>query len=130
MAETTTWNDLSILKKLTGESDEELLSLLLLMAEERLLNLTNRTKMIEQLKPAKRDWAVIAYNRLGMEGEGSRSQGGISTAFVEIPEAIAGVIRATRIARVGGKAHEKAEDQDPALSTETVSSQEAAAGEG
>lgn len=111
MAETA-WNDVSILKKLTGESDEELLSLLLIMAEEKLLELTNRTKMIPKLTAAKRDWAVIAYNRLGMEGEGSRSQGGISSAFIDIPEDIAGAIKAARIARVGGKVHEKTEDQD------------------
>lgn len=119
MAETV-WNDLRILKMLTGESDEELLSLLLLTAEERLLDLTNRTKMIPKLMAAKRDWAVIAYNRLGMEGESSRSQGGISSAFIEIPEEIKETIRTTRIARVGGKVHEKTEDQDQEESAETV----------
>lgn len=111
MAETV-WNDVSILKKLTGESDEELLSLLLITAEEKLLELTNRTRMIQKLTAAKRDLAVIAYNRLGMEGESSRSQGGISSAFIEIPKGIEEVIRANRIARVGGKVHEKTEDQD------------------
>lgn len=129
MAETI-WNDLSILKKLTGESDEELLSLLLLMAEEKLLELTNRTKMIPKLTAAKRNWAVIAYNRLGMEGESSRSQGGISSAFIEIPKEIEEAIRANRIARVGGKVHEKTKDQDQEESAETVSSQKAAAGKG
>lgn len=108
----TVCSDLIILKELTGESNENLLSTLLLMAEERLLALTNRTKMIPKLTAAKRDWTVIAYNRLGMEGESSRSQGGISSAFVEIPEEIKETIRATRIARVGGRVHEKAEDQD------------------
>ena len=121
MAETV-WNDLSILKKLTGESDEELLSLLLLMAEEKLLELTNRTKMIPKLTAAKRNWAVIAYNRLGMEGDSSRSQGGISSAFIEIPKEIEEAIKANRIARVGGKVHEKTEDQDQEGSAETVSS--------
>lgn len=119
MAETA-WNDVSILKKLTGESDEELLSLLLIMAEEKLLELTNRSKMTSKLTSAKRNWAVIAYNRLGMEGEGSRSQGGISSAFIDIPEDIAGAIKAARIARVGGKVHEKTEDQDQEEPAETV----------
>ncbi len=119
MAETV-WDDVSILKKLTGESDEELLSLLLLMAEQRLLELTNRSKMTSKLTSTKRNWAVIAYNHLGMEGEGSRSQGGISSAFIDIPEDIAGAIKAARIARVGGKVHEKTEDQDQEEPAETV----------
>lgn len=108
----TVWDDLRILKKLTGESDEDLLSLLLLMAEERLLELTNRTRMIPKLTMAKRDWALIAYNRLGMEGEASRSQGGISSAFIEIPKTIEEAIITNRIARIGGKVHEKTENQD------------------
>ena len=116
----TQWNDVSILKKLTGESDEELLSLLLLMAEERLLELTNRTKMTPRLAGAKRNWAVIAYNRLGMEGEASRSQGGISSSFVEIPQEITEVIKATRIARVGGRVYEKTEDANQEESAETI----------
>lgn len=119
MAETV-WDDVNILKKLTGESDEELLSLLLLMAEQRLLELTNRSKMTSKLTSTKRNWAVIAYNHLGMEGEGSRSQGGISSAFIDIPEDIAGAIKAARIARVGGKVHEKTEDQDQEEPAETV----------
>lgn len=116
----TQWNDVSILKKLTGESDEELLSLLLLMAEERLLELTNRTRMTPRLAGAKRNWAVIAYNRLGMEGEASRSQGGISSSFVEIPQEITEVIKATRIARVGGRVHEKTEDANQEESAEAI----------
>lgn len=126
----TTMDDVSILKKLTGESDDELLSLLMQMAEERLLELTNRSKMTPKLKSAKRNWALIAYNRLGMEGESSRSQGGISSAFIDIPEEIMGAIRATRIARVGGKVHEKAEDQDQEEPAESVPSQEEETGEG
>lgn len=114
------WNDLSILKKLTGESDEELLSLLLLMAEEKLLELTNRTRMIPKLTSAKRNWALIAYNRLGMEGESSRSQGGISSAFIEIPKEIEEAIRANRIARVGGKVYEETEDKNQESTAEDV----------
>ena len=46
--------DIEMLKKITGESDEELLSLLLSQAEEKILAITNRTKMIYPLKPAVR----------------------------------------------------------------------------
>ena len=63
------------LKKLTGESNEELLSLLLNDAEEFVLAQTNRSKLIPQLQKPVRDLAVIAYNRRGTEGESSRSEG-------------------------------------------------------
>lgn len=103
--------DIEMLKKLTGESDDELLSILLQMSEEKLLTLTGRTKMIEQLLPAKRDWALIAYNRIGTEGEASRSGGGISSSFIEIPKDIESIIFKYRIARVSGHAHEKNADK-------------------
>lgn len=104
--------DTEMLKKITGESDEELLSLLLQMAEDKVLSLTNRTKMIYPLKPAVRDWAVIAYNRLGMEGEASRSEGGISSAFVEVPKDIQDAICRYRLGRVSGHAYEKKPDEE------------------
>lgn len=103
--------DLEILEKVTGESDEELLSLLLQEAEERILSLTRRSKMIYPLKPSVRDWAIVAYNRLGMQGESSRSEAGISSSFVEIPKEIEAAINQYRIVRVNGHAHEKIEDE-------------------
>lgn len=104
--------DVEMLKKLTGESDEELLSLLLSMAEEKILALTNRSKIIYPLKPAVRDWALIAYNRRGMEGETSRSEGGISSAFAEIPKDIDEAIKKYRLGRVCGHAYEKKYDEE------------------
>ena len=77
--------DVEMLKKITGEGDEELLSLLLSMAEEKVLSLANRRKMIYPLKPAVREWATVAYNRMGMQGETSRSGGGSSSAFAVLP---------------------------------------------
>lgn len=99
--------DLEMLKKLTGESDDELLNLLLEMSQEKVLALTNRTKVIYPLKPAIRDWAVVAYNRMGMQGETSRSEGGISSSFAEIPKDIADSIKKYRLGRIGGHAYEK-----------------------
>ena len=72
-------NSLEMLKKLSGESDEELLSLLLEMAEDKILGYTNRTSLPNRLEVTKVRWALIAYNRMGMEGEASRSEGGILT---------------------------------------------------
>ena len=104
--------DLEMLKKITGEGDEELLSLLLSMAEEKVLSLANRKKMIYPLKPAVREWATVAYNRMGMQGETSRSEGGISSAFAEIPKDIETVIKRYRLGRIGGHAYEKEPDEE------------------
>ena len=110
--------DLEMLKKMTGESDEELLSLLLTIAEEKVLSLAGRTKIIYPLKPAVRDWAVVAYNRMGTEGETSRSGGGISSAFAEIPKDIEETIKRYRLGRVCGRAYEKESDEEIPPETE------------
>lgn len=100
-------NSLDMLKKLTGESDEELLSLLLDTAEDSILNYTNRTVLPARLEMTKVRWALIAYNRQGMEGESSRNEGGISQSFVEIPAEILSILNSNRLAKVGGKTYEK-----------------------
>lgn len=99
--------DLEMVKKMTGESDETLLSLLLQVSSEKILSKTRRSVMINPLVPAMREWAIVAYNRLGTEGETSRSEAGISSAFAEIPKEVAETISEYRIARVSGHAHEK-----------------------
>lgn len=104
--------ELEKLKKLTGESDEELLSLLLDDAEEFLLNETNRTWLPDRLQKVKRDIAVIAYNRLGTEGESSRTEAGESYTFENLPTHIKSAINKTRIARCGGYAHEAQQEED------------------
>lgn len=96
------------LKKLTGESDEELLSLLLENAEDEILNFTGRKILPPQLVKTKIKWALIEYNRMGMEGEISRSEGGISQSFAEIPENILSILKMYRLVKVGGKTYEKA----------------------
>lgn len=104
--------DLDILKKMTGEQDEMLLLTLLQSAEGEILSRTNRTKINTRLKPYVRKWALTAYNRMGTEGELSRSGGGISSSFVEVPADIQAAIEENRIARVGGHAYEKVTDKD------------------
>ena len=97
---------LEMLKKLSGESDEELLSLLLEIAENKMLNYMNRHTLPERLEITKVNWALIAYNRMGMEGEASRSEGGISQAFIEIPSDIKVLLNANRLIKIGGKTYE------------------------
>ena len=94
------------LKKLTGESDSELLSLLLEDAEELVLSYTNRTELPPALQKTVRDLAVIALNRMGTEGESGRSEGGESYSFENAPKHIYDVLDRYRLVRIGGRTYE------------------------
>lgn len=95
------------LKLLTGEKNEELLSLLLEDAEDFVLSYTSRTRLVPGLKKPVRDLAVIALNRMGTEGETGRSEAGESYSFNDAPKQIYDTMNRFRLARVGGHAHEK-----------------------
>lgn len=102
---------ISKLKILTGESDEELLSLLVEDAESFVLSYTNRSRLIKALEKPVRDLAVIALNRMGAEGESGRSEGGESYSFDAAPKHIYDVLNRYRLARVGGVVHEAKTEQ-------------------
>ncbi len=104
-------DNLEKLKIMTGESDENLLSLLLEDASAFVLSYTNRSKMIPQLERPVRDLAVIAYNRMGTEGESGRSEGGESYSFDTAPKSIYDVLNNYRLVRVGGRAYENKTEQ-------------------
>lgn len=103
--------ELAKIKRLTGESDDELLSLLLSEAQDFVLAYTNRSRLIPELYKPARDLAVIAYNRMGTEGESSRSGGGESYSFDDAPKQVYDVLNRYRLARVGGKVHEAKAEQ-------------------
>ncbi len=107
------------LKKMTGETDEGLLQMLYENAEQEILALTNRTKLNTALKAAAEKWALIAWNRMGLEGESSRSEAGISSTFIEVPESLRGIITQNRIARCGGVAHETESTDSEGVPSET-----------
>ena len=96
--------DIKKLKILTGEKNEELLSVLLDEAEAFVLSYTNRKQLRTGLEKAVRDLAVIALNRMGTEGEKSRSEGGESYTFED-------ALNRYRLARVGGKIYEAEKKQ-------------------
>ena len=98
--------DVDIVSKLTGEKDEELVMILLKDAESFVLSYTMRTHMIQPLEKTVRDLAVIALNRMGTEGENSRSEGGESYNFNDSPKQIFDILNRYRICRVGGKTYE------------------------
>lgn len=102
--------DIEKLQMMTGEGNDELLSLLLDEAEEYVLAYTNRTRIVAGLEKAVRDLAVIALNRRGTEGESGRSEAGETYNFDSAPKHIYDTLHRYRLVRCGGHAHEKKQD--------------------
>ena len=80
--------------------------------EAFVLSYTNRTHIVTGLEKAVRDLAVIALNRIGTEGEKSRSEGGENYTFDDAPKQIYDTMNRYRLARIGGKTYETPEKQD------------------
>lgn len=100
--------ELENLKQLTGESDDKLLSSLLLRAENIILTETNRNKLTPALKRLLPELVIELYNRSGSEGEQSRSEGGVSVSYLDgISSHLLASIRNQRLVRVSGRAFEK-----------------------
>lgn len=101
--------ELEKLKSLTGESDETVLSSLLLRAENIILSETNREKLTPALDRLLPELVIELYNRSGSEGEQSRSEGGISVTYGEngLSMGLLQRIRMHRLARVAGHVFEK-----------------------
>jgi len=93
---------LTRLKLLLGVKDDgqnEMLDLLISKSIAAVLNYTNRDELPARLEGVVLDLAMIAYNRLGTEGEQARSEGGISHSFTdglpkEIQMQLSGYIKA------------------------------------
>lgn len=98
--------DFERIKILTGERDEELVEIVLEDAKDWVLAYTGRKKMIPELKKTVRDLAVVAINRMGTEGESSRTGAGESYNFDNAPKQIYDVLNRYRLARVGGVTYE------------------------
>lgn len=91
--------DIERVQTLTGEKDEDLIEILLDDAEAFVLSYTNRTRLKTGLEKAVRDLAVIALNRMGTEGEKSRSEGGESYTFEDAPKQIYDTLNRYRLAQ-------------------------------
>lgn len=77
------------LKVRLNEEDTELLEQLLEDAEAEILDYCNRDVLLPRMLGLQRELAIIYYNRLGSEGESSRSEGGVSVSYsTDIPENI------------------------------------------
>lgn len=95
------------LETLTGETDDDVLSSLLLRSENIILTETNREKLTPPLVRIQLEVALELYNRQGSEGEKSRSEGGVSVTYKDgLSDHLMSSIRRYRLARVAGHAFE------------------------
>lgn len=101
--------ELEKLKTFTGESDETVLSSLILRAENIILSETNRDKLTPALERLVPEIVIELYNRSGSEGEQSRSEGGISVTYSDngLSTGLLQRVRMHRLARVAGRVFEK-----------------------
>lgn len=99
-------------KKLTGETDESLVSLFLSKAEIKVLEKTNRVEMIAELESFKLDLAVARYERDGESGSSSHSEGGVSRSYRSEDEILSGIdkYRLSAVARRRLNAKKKDEE--------------------
>ncbi len=88
-------------------NQDDLLNMLLEDAEGEILDFCNRDILPIKAEPLQRKLAIIYYNRLGSEGEVSRSEGGVSVSYsTEIPENIKNRLIAFRRLKLVGVASE------------------------
>lgn len=85
---------------LTGETNKVLLNTLLDNAIDFVKAYTNREEIISSLEPTVRELSIVAYNRLGTEGETGRSEAGESYSFNDAPANVYTILNLYRKARV------------------------------
>lgn len=88
---------LKITLGVTGELKDSELNLLLEDAEDDVINWTNRKILPVQLQSVVRQIATIRYNMLGIEGQNSHSEGGVSRSFDELPASIQNTLAQSRL---------------------------------
>jgi len=96
---------LDLLKRrlsLTESDKDELLEDLLEASEGWVKGYTGRTRRPLLLDGVVVELAAGAYNRLGLEGEGSHSEGGVSMRLDGLPKHLATLLDMYRLAKVGG----------------------------
>ncbi len=82
------------------DDQNDLLKLLLEDVESDILTWTNRTELPTSLESTCRQIAVIRYNKQGIEGQSSHSEGGISRTFEVLPQSIQNAINQKRLAKL------------------------------
>ncbi len=83
-----------------GTAQDTLLQLLLDDAASDLLTWCNRISLPAALEPTQRQIAIIRYNTMGVEGQTSHSEGGVSRSFEELPMSIRNIVGQFRLMKV------------------------------
>lgn len=86
--------------KINDSAQDELLTDLLADANALMLAYMNRTELPAVLHSAQCHLACILYNRLGMEGETSRSEGAVTMTVDTLPAEIVSQLTPYRLCRV------------------------------
>lgn len=86
--------------------NEDELTQIIKDAGDWVLAYTCRTEIPDVLIKSVADVALVAWNRRGTEGESSRSEGGESYQFEEVPKHITEILNRYRLAKIGGKSYE------------------------
>jgi len=95
---------LAVLKRRLGLSAEQdpLLSDLLSDAEMYVMAYTGRAAVPTPLEGTVVELAAMQYARLGLQGESSHQEGGVSMTVDSLPDSIRQVLNRHRLARVVG----------------------------
>lgn len=86
-------------RRIPGAEDDALLVDLLEDAGRMICAYTQRASVPEVLEAAQLEIAVILYNRMGMEGEASHSEGSVSRSVDSLPEYLRGQLNPWRLAK-------------------------------
>lgn len=88
---------------ITGTVEDALLNMLIEDVTEDLLSWINRNTLPDTLESVLRQIVVIRYNKMGIEGETSHSEGGISRTFEDLSPSLKSIIANHRVIRVVGR---------------------------
>lgn len=104
---------LKIRLEVKDTNQDNLLNMILEDAESEILDFCNRDVLPLRAESLQRELAIIYYNRLGSEGESSRSEGGVSVSYsTDIPESIKSRLMAFRRLKLVGVAIANKEEKD------------------
>ncbi len=90
-------------RRIPDADDDALLNDLLVAAEAAILAYTGREAVPEALEGVQIELAAMAYNRMGMEGERSHSEGGVSRSAEGLPELLRRQMNPYRLAKAVGE---------------------------
>lgn len=89
-------------RRIPDARDDALLNDLLEEAAQFILGYTGREALPEALQGAQLALAAILYNRMGMEGESARVEGGVSRTVAFLPEDLRRQLNGWRLAKAVG----------------------------